>query len=200
MMTRIVGVDLAMRATGIARLTLDSSGAPATYTTAVGRQGELRATLAQRWQRMRETTAAIVDEVLAATRAQDPHLVVIEGPAPSTGAQIGSFDTAHLWWSVVDRCLDEGIPVTVVAPSTLKAYATGNGRAKKPEIVAAVRKHYGDRFDVTSHDVADAVVLVAMGARALARPIDQLPEQHTRAMRTPKWPSTTEPSEETARP
>ncbi len=190
-MIRVVGLDLSLRSTGIARVTVDGDDVR-TYTTTVGRPAEARATLVQRWLRLDATRDAIVDEVLDETRA--PVLVVMEGPAFGAAANAGGEDLTGLRWLVLDRLLGDTADVVVVAPSSLKAYATGDGRASKAHVVAAVRKHYGDRFTLpTGHaveDVCDAIALAAMGARALDHPIDQLPEQHTRAMRTPRWPST----------
>lgn len=197
-MIRVVGLDLSLRSTGIARVTVDG-GDVRTYTTTVGRPAEARATLVQRWHRLDATRDAIVDEVIppvfdrAACRDY-PDLVVMEGPAFSSASNAGGEDLTGLRWLVLDALLVADLTVVVVAPTTLKAYATGDGRASKAHVVAAVRKHYGDRFTLpTGHaveDVCDAIALAAMGARALGHPIDQLPEQHTRAMRTPRWPST----------
>lgn len=41
--------------------------------------------------------------------------------------------------------------------AALKKFATGNGRATKPEMMAACRNNY--RFEPTSHDEADAFLL-----------------------------------------
>lgn len=41
--------------------------------------------------------------------------------------------------------------------SALKKFATGNGRAAKPEMMAACRNHY--RFEPRTHDEADAFLL-----------------------------------------
>lgn len=192
---RVVGLDLSLRSSGIARVTVHDDGRVETFTTTVGRPAEARATLVQRWIRLDATRDVILDEIEEPGRPGPyPHLVVMEGPAFGAAANAGGEDLTGLRWLVLDRLLADGIRVVVVAPTTLKAYATGDGRASKTHVVAAIRRHYGDRFTIpTGHaaeDVADAIALAAMGARALDHPIDSLPEQHTRAMRTPRWPST----------
>lgn len=53
-----------------------------------------------------------------------------------------------------DLCLPEPEFVHVTA---LKKFATGNGHATKPEMIAACRDHY--HFEPRSHDEADAFML-----------------------------------------
>ncbi len=200
-MIRVVGLDLSLRSTGIARVGIYNDGRVETFTTTVGRPAEARATLVQRWLRLDATRDQIVDEVLPAVlrfegdiERQYVDLVVMEGPAFGAAANAGGEDLSGLRWLVLDALLSEAATVVTVAPSTLKAYATGDGRAPKREVLAAVRRHSSDQFTIptgaAAEDVADAIALAAMGARALDHPIDSLPEQHTRAMRTPRWPST----------
>lgn len=196
-MIRVVGLDLSLRSSGIARVTVHDDGRVETFTTTVGRPAEARATLAQRWHRLDATRDAILEEIAPTNlRWVDarPDLIVMEGPAFSSAANAGGEDLTGLRWLVLDEVLSTALDVVVVAPTTLKAYATGDGRAPKAEVLAAIRRHYGDRFTIPTgapaEDVADAIALAAMGARALDHPIDSLPEQHTRAMRTPRWPST----------
>jgi crossover junction endodeoxyribonuclease RuvC len=70
----------------------------------------------------------------------------------------------------------------VVPPATLKTYATGKGNASKDAVLAAVVKRYPG-WAVTGNDVADAVVLMAMGARLLGHPLESsLPQSHLRAL------------------
>jgi Holliday junction resolvasome RuvABC endonuclease subunit len=60
-------------------------------------------------------------------------------------------------------CYDAGVPLVPVAPGTLKKFATGNGHAKKPEMVAAANEYLEglghEPIGKTRHDVADAIHL-----------------------------------------
>lgn len=48
-----------------------------------------------------------------------------------------------------------GVPTRRINPMTLKKFATGDGRAPKPQLIAAAKTHYG--IITASSDVADAV-------------------------------------------
>ena len=54
-------------------------------------------------------------------------------------------------------CYEREIEVVWVNPSTLKKWATGSGRAKKPEMIRAAHTHYGIETD--DDNIADAVLI-----------------------------------------
>lgn len=56
----------------------------------------------------------------------------------------------------------KGIPAFTAAPNTIKKFATGNGNAKKPEMVAAARELPGIRDSLTDNE-ADALFLALFG-------------------------------------
>lgn len=186
---RLVGLDLSLRSTGIARVYLDDDGRVAgTHTDVTGEELDERAPLDEQIGRVDRVATSVVSLVGA------PDLVVVEGPLPG-GRAVGSSEEERAWLRglVYRRIHRAGIPLVEVAPSTLKLYATGNGRAGKPLVVQAVRRHYGDRFDIPlrksdgQQDVADAIALVAMAARSIGHPIDLDHPTRLRAMRAPRW-------------
>jgi crossover junction endodeoxyribonuclease RuvC len=181
---RVVGLDLSLTSAGVARLQVDDQGAVSSWTTTCGRKGEAGETLKQRWYRLDSLATDIYNVV-----PLDCTLAVIE--APAMGAVGGHpHDRSGLWWLVVDRLMSKaGIEVATVAPMTLKVYGAGTGKATKPAMLAAAREHWGLHFDITNDDIADAVVLAAMGARWLGHPIDRLPHTHTRAIASAHWPT-----------
>jgi hypothetical protein len=191
--TVVIGLDLAISSTGIARFAWDDAGALTTRTFQVTSRAEPKATLAQQVARMVD----VRHRVLAAVDAFDPWcqpLVAIEGPATGLSSNAGGFALWGLWWQVVADLHTYGCAVAVVSPSTLKVYATGFGGSaahpvRKPDVQRAVAQRYPQLLTGGSHDVADAIVLAAMAARAVRRPIDDLPSIHLRAMEKPKWPT-----------
>ena len=74
-----------------------------------------------------------------------------------------------------------------VPPALLKKYATGRGNAAKDEVLAAVVRRY-PHADINGNDIADAVVLAAMGARHREAPIENsLPALNASALAKVNW-------------
>ena len=53
-----------------------------------------------------------------------------------------------------------GVPIVCYAPTSIKKWATGTGRAEKPMMLTAATVHAGETF--TSHDAADAYLMLLM--------------------------------------
>lgn len=97
-----------------------------------------------------------------------PGLVAIEAPfmrGPSTYHLMGLCFAAHTVASF------HGLPRREVPPRKLKKFATDNGNAKKPAMVAAVQA-WG--FDVTDHNEADAIAVLAWAHAGAGEPITPL--------------------------
>jgi crossover junction endodeoxyribonuclease RuvC len=76
----------------------------------------------------------------------------------------------------------------VVPPSSLKVYATGNGNADKDAVLAAVVLRYQGLVTVVNNDIADALIIAAIGARQIGAPLEaSLPATHLRAMGGVTW-------------
>lgn len=181
MSPRVVGIDLSLQSTGLA----DSHGN--TLRSVTKPTNGLPAELA----RLR-LIVGVVSQFVDLHHSDDTYsladLVVIEGPSfASTGGM--QHTRGGLWWMTVDAVsrmgdgmLPQSLPTLVVTPSQRMMYATGKGQASKDLVLAAAIKRYGDLFDITSNDTADAVILVAIGMRMLGHPIDDLPKTHLRAL------------------
>lgn len=190
---RIIGLDLSLTSTGIARLEIDENGSiVGTSTETVTSNPPEEQTLPQRVRRVDYVATRVIDAVHDAD-GHRPDLIVIEGASfGSSGGQ--AQERAWLRGSVYIELYSIGVPFIEVTPSTLKLYATGNGHASKTHVVQSVRRHYGEHFDIPlrktdgREDVADAITLAVMGARSVGHPIDEEHPTRTRAMRAPKWP------------
>jgi Fe-S oxidoreductase len=135
----------------------------------------------------------VVDECASAL------LVAVEAPPYGIQGQRGVIDSAGFRWLLYDRLLSAGRTVVEVNVTAVKIYATGRGNTSGPtkvtkaDMVAAVRATYGRVFDIPSGrgagDVADAVTLAALAARATGLAIDTLPPSHTRALTGARWPT-----------
>ena len=177
---QVAGVDLSLTSTGIAVVTIDDDGTHR-YVNRIQSKGGTGATLYDRRERLATITAAVM-------AVSGSNLIVIEGP--SFGSVSGSqHDRSGLWWLVVNRLLHGGDTVVEVPPTCRTKYATGAGNLGKDAVLAAAVKRYPE-WDITGNDVADAVILAAMGARHLGHPIDNLPQVHLSAMTKIHWPAT----------
>lgn len=68
--------------------------------------------------------------------------------------------TFGAFWGVLTSWAEaHGVDCQGVSPQAIKKGATGNGKAKKPEVVAAVR---GRGFRPENNDVADAIALLLL--------------------------------------
>lgn len=184
----IAGIDLSLTSTGIARACFEAADGHELmypFVRRVKSTGNAGASLDDRWKRLASLVGTIADEVADAT------LVVIEGPSFGQARQGGQHDRAGLWWLLVNELREIcKMPVAEVPPSVRAKYATGAGNAGKDAVLAATVKRYPD-WDITGNDVADAVILAAMGARHLGQPIDSLPQIHLSAMTKVRWPEPT---------
>jgi crossover junction endodeoxyribonuclease RuvC len=172
----VIGLDLSLTSTGIA--VIDRDG-PITLRR-IATTGKTTDTLAERWYRLDR----IVGPLKHLVDRHQPALIVIEGP--SYGSRTGhQHDRSGLWWLVVDALPE---PIVEVPPTVRMRYATGKGQAQKDAVLAAVVRRY-PHADVTGNDVADALVLAAMGRRWLGCPIEtSLPNTHLAAMDGVRWP------------
>ena len=180
---RVVGIDLSLTSTGLA----DSYGQTRRVQTKPAGTG-----VAEVLARLHTISEAVsnfanVYVVDPAYWEPSPALVVVEGPSfASTGGQ--QHTRSGLWWMAVDAVNDYGIvndppiPILVVPPTTRAMYAAGKGNAGKDEVLASAIKRY-PAWDITGNDIADAVVLCAIGARLLGQPIEgSLPKANLRAL------------------
>lgn len=212
MIRRVVGLDLSLTGTGIARVT----GTPVRFSDpgveGLHREGRVvvhpnpptkvdvrRCTsvapppglprhqeLPLRSARLRKLAGEVT------TLCSGADLVVVEAPAYSS--QTGHMhDRSGLWWLIIARLTANNIAVVEVVTQHLKMYALGKGGGAgtgKDAVLAAVVRRYPD-VPVQSNDEADALVLAAMGARRLGLPIEGtlMPQQNLRAMTTVAWPN-----------
>jgi crossover junction endodeoxyribonuclease RuvC len=177
--TRVTGLDLSLTSTGLALTHRYDDGERLGFT-----------------KRIRTTRAAGCTDVVAddlrriGEIARDigeagvwlGDLLVVEGPSFGQQRQTGEHTRAGLWWRIAHIAASARVPLLVVAPATLKTYATGRGNASKDSVMSQAVKRYPD-WDITGNDVADAVILCAIGARLLGHPLEpSLPQSHLRAL------------------
>lgn len=172
----VVGLDLSLTSTGLAAVAGGNVGVGRVTST-----GRADASLAWRGERLSRLAERIVAEF------PDADLYVVEGPSFGQSRQGGQHDRAGLWWLVVSELLVSGLAVVEVSPAQRAKYATGKGNASKDAVLAAAIRRY-PMADITGNDVADAVVLAAMGAHHLGRPLADVPLLNAAALDKVRWP------------
>lgn len=185
---RIVGIDTSLTGTGVARI-VDGK----VDTKIIGSKGGAQDGLAMRTERLRSLVKRILEFAL---EGHDPNadgplpLFLIEQPAYSK-TQGHMHDRSGLWWLTVHMLSKQGLVVEVV-PGSLKRYITGKGNASKDQVLTDVVRAYPDVY-VSDNNVADALVLAAMGARQLGRPIEPARARITAtALEGVRWPQIVE--------
>jgi len=216
-MTRIViGLDLSLTATGLARIDTDPRCplcGQGEITTSQGRHGPRCIRASCRYEGPGDTTPRVTTALRGSAAAgdtvtaradrltnlagkivdwcNDADLVCIERPAYASNT--GSVtDRAGLWWLVVARLIrGHRIPVVDVVNNHVKTYATGKGNAGKDAVLAETVRRYGHLVPtLADNNEADALQLAALGWHHLTgSPLVDLPQTHTRATSAVKWPT-----------
>lgn len=171
---RVIGLDLSLTATGIAK----ADGSVDLVTTGPGDH------LADQRDRLR----FIVREIVHRTKAGfygGPDLAVVEGPSYNSKGS-GTWDRAGLWWLTVDTLMEDAVPVAVVPPAALKKYATGKGTATKPDMRMALYQR--ESRDLRDDNMVDARWLALMGLDHLGHPVVDVPKTHRDALAKVAWP------------
>lgn len=175
----VVGIDLSLTATGVASMGHSDGDLIEPGVTTVKTAPD-DGTVAGFSRRCRKIASQIAETIYG----ECPDLVVIEGL--SYHSKSSSIDKIHAsWWMVQDSLeTDWAWPAAVkVTPNQRAKYATGKGNASKDSVLIDTVKRYPD-LEIRNNNEADAVILAAMGMRALGWPVeDSLPKANLEAVR-----------------
>lgn len=186
MNTTVIGIDLSLTSTGVA-IAQHGLLKEVRNIKSKGKKGD---SLTSRHQRLEQILLEIT--FVNADYDMTTPFVVIE--SPSYGSKFGSpHDRSGLWWKIVSFFEGMDMPVATVSPQGRAKYATGRGNSKKDVVLAHVVERYtNERIHIGNNDdIADAVVLAAMGSRHLGFPVEthDLPTANLEAMSGAAWPS-----------
>lgn len=160
-MTTVIGLDLSLTNTGIARITWS----PAGLTTDIDRvqsKGTKQDTWNDRSARLFNLTNEIQKRILPAD------LVVLEGPSFKSQST-SSHDRSWFWGKVFDRIAAAEVPIVVVPPTSVKKWATGKGNADKDDMMLAAARMW-PAIEGIKNDTADALALAGIGMQLLSGP------------------------------
>jgi crossover junction endodeoxyribonuclease RuvC len=162
---RVVGVDGSLTSSGYAFF-LDSQ-----LVT-----GRIRPKALRGAERLKYLASAFEDIFFRA----DADFLALEGYSMgSKGSRV--FHIGELGGVLKLVAIRREMRILTIPPSSVKVFATGNGRAEKDDVIRAIEANWGVRVD--QHDQADAFVLLQMGiAFGNRRVYRQYPEQRRRAL------------------
>lgn len=89
-------------------------------------------------------------------------IVFMEGAAYA--AEFNAFILGELSGAIKMFLFQNGYAYDIVQPTTLKKFATGNGRANKAMVIKAVAENWG--FKSTNDNICDAYALARMASEA----------------------------------
>lgn len=152
----VIGLDLSLTSTGLA-LVQDGQLLATANVKSKGKKG---ATYDEWFERIEKVHAQVRSHLEDWYGDFAIDLGVIE--APSFGSKFGNpHERAGLWWKVYRDLTMWHVPVKTLAPKSRAKFITGNGNAKKPEVLEAARDRWGQ--DIENDDIADAVGLAVWG-------------------------------------
>lgn len=159
----VVGLDLSLTATGMARIDRGADRVSSiAVRTVVSQPGGK--SIEARYDRLRAIRSDIEDFV--------PHgaLAVIESPAHSRqgGAR---HERSGLWWMVAEVAIARGCRVVEAEPTLRARYATGHGNPGKKAVVTAMQAEF-PRVPIANDNEADALALASLGMRLIGFPVD----------------------------
>lgn len=181
---RVVGLDLSLTSTGLS----DGQSVRVAQTSEAD-------SIEHRFDHLTDECLSYVRRQVpgVSTRYGRADLVVIEGSA--FGAKGNAVEQlAGLRFIIRTELWRLDIPFVIVPPSTLKAYTTGNGRATKAQMVAALEQRHGlilrsYKVKDGKYDMADAYALAAMGYAALGQPLGTVgPPPPRKSLLAVSWP------------
>lgn len=117
-----------------------------------------------------------------------PVLALIEAMIPPKNALPSYMERVALWYGIWSGLKARNIPRTVIQPGTLKAWATGAGRADKDMVLAEVRTWW-PAINIANHDIADSAVCAAMCAKRLGWTLPfPTRRRHLDSLTSVRWP------------
>lgn len=172
---KILGLDLSLTSTGIAKY--DSDALIRYSTFRLKPPSKLAGHPRLQWLRSNIRTAV-----------SEAQYVIVEGPSygnQGSERQKGHHERAGLWWIVTHDLWNLGLPVAIAPPAQIKKFATGKGNAGKDEVLSAVVRRYDDFKG--GNDEADALVAAALAAQKHGCPIVPVPQSHLTALDGVDW-------------
>lgn len=189
----VVGLDLSMRATGLAIVRPGTEHRRLRLIESAPNIPEGADPYPFLYARLRDIGRRIRVEAFAARQHGDRTLVVMEGPALFVKTQKHRHTMSWLWGRTYELMSREGA-VAIVEPTKLKSYVAQDGTADKATMIARAVGRAFPGVDFThrgkvNDNLVDAYGLAAMGCRELGYPVEPSAQRvRPSALESTRWP------------
>lgn len=157
-MTTVIGLDLSLTNTGIARITWNGDN-PLNDVVADIHRVQSTGSKIDTWPMRSARLALLLGDIQQRILPAD--LVVLEGPSFNSKSP-ASHDRSWFWGKVYDRISYHDAPIVVVPPASAKKWACGKGNADKDDMMLAAARMWPD-IEGIKNDTADALALAGIG-------------------------------------
>jgi crossover junction endodeoxyribonuclease RuvC len=111
----------------------------------------------------------IVSQIQKIVDTHHPEIVVIENMAFMARNTTSLTQLAGLNYFIRAMVTDYDIPFYLVAPTSLKRYATGHGKSEKDHMILSAYKEFG--IEDIDNNIADAIFLAQIGSKLIGEKI-----------------------------
>lgn len=183
-MPRYLGIDSSLTGTGLARAYVKqvwSDGPPAfEQVVDLATVGASKPKKGDTWIAKSRRVHEVLDGIAAAIHETVPDAIALEELA--YGAKGDAAVVLHwLWGEVVNLVRHSSAELYLVNVSGIKKFATGNGNAKKDEVMLAMAGRY-PQYGIKDNNQSDALAACMMVARHCGTPFDTMPVKNLESM------------------
>ncbi|QFG13963.1 RuvC-like resolvase [Mycobacterium phage Rhinoforte] len=185
-MPRILGIDTSLTGTGLARAVLPDVQRGVDMPREWPAQVDLATVGASKpkkgdtWLARSRRVHEVLDGIAGAL--DDGHYDAVGLEELAYGAKGDAVVVLHwLWGEVVNLVRLRDIPLYLVNVSGVKKFATGNGNAKKDEVMLAMANRF-PQYAIKDNNQSDALVVCMMTARHCGVPFETMPLKHLESM------------------
>jgi crossover junction endodeoxyribonuclease RuvC len=176
-MKQIVGLDIALTATGIAH---------GRTCKTLGRDGITKLPFHQRMVTLQMLAWLIIEEIPPAEDEDEPGLAVVELPNMAMAAG-GQLERSILWWEVIRNLSLNNYEVACPTQSQRLKFLTGKGSGTKGTVIEQVTRRWPEYELGGDDNRADAVVYYKMGVAQLGGDVG-LPQSYLTVLDKVEWP------------
>lgn len=185
-MPKILGIDSSLTGTGLSRAVMPdimvgvNPHGPVPVDVQLATVGASKPKPTDTWLAKARRVHEVLDKIDGALAADQYDAVGLEELA--YGAKGDAAVVLHwLWGEVIQLVRLREVPLYLVNVSSVKKFATGNGNAKKDEVMLAMANRY-PQFAIKDNNQSDALAVCMIVARTVGVAFDEMPLKNLEAL------------------